>query len=217
MYDADSTLTDYALTLLCGSFAIALLRARSPHPLRGWFALLFATAAVAALLGGTVHGFLPDETGAAHRALWRATLATIGVTAFAGFAAAARLLAGDRIARVAIGAGGLALAGYVLFVASGDRPFSTAIAAYLPAVLFLLVALLVAWRRHDDRGALWMAAGLGVTLVAAALQQLRVGLHPDYLDHNAVYHLVEAVGFVLMFSGARAMLTAGGGAHADPA
>jgi hypothetical protein len=47
------------------------------------------------------------------------------------------------------------------------------------------------------------AASLGLTFVAAAVQQARVALHPRYFDHNALYHLIQAAGLYLVFRGAR--------------
>ena len=47
------------------------------------------------------------------------------------------------------------------------------------------------------------AWGLGLTFVAAAVQQGRVGLHPRYFNHNALYHLIQGAGLFLVFRGAR--------------
>ena len=49
------------------------------------------------------------------------------------------------------------------------------------------------------------AGGLSLTLVAAVLQQLQVALHPDYFNHNAVFHVVQAVAMLLFFLGGRSL------------
>jgi uncharacterized protein DUF6962 len=36
------------------------------------------------------------------------------------------------------------------------------------------------------------------------LQQLRVGLHPVWFNHNALYHLLEGIGLAMLFVALRA-------------
>ena len=45
-----------------------------------------------------------------------------------------------------------------------------------------------------------------VTLVAAAIQQLEIGIHPTYFNHNALYHLLQAVGLVLLMIAFRGLI-----------
>ena len=203
MNEPDVTLTDYALALLCAVFAVLLLRRgnrrSSLHP---WFVLFFAAASAAPLLGGTYHGFFEDVSSDSGRALWSATLLAIGVAAFAGEALALRLCTGPAVARLVLRLAAVKLAVYAAIVLLAPRPFWVAVANYLPAVVFLLVALRVSHRRKPRAGPARAALGLGVTLLAAGLQRLGIGLHPDFLDHNALYHLVQAAGFALLFAGA---------------
>jgi Family of unknown function (DUF6962) len=91
----------------------------------------------------------------------------------------------------------------VLFV---SQNFRVAIIDNLPAVLFLLAALLICYRRQPRRGPLVAAAGLSLTLVAATLQQLKVGINPVYFNYNAVFHVVQAVALLLLFLGAQALI-----------
>ena len=56
--DPAVTLTDYALAIECAAIVALLMRSEaSDETLRFWFILFFAAAALASLLGGTVHGF----------------------------------------------------------------------------------------------------------------------------------------------------------------
>ena len=50
------------------------------------------------------------------------------------------------------------------------------------------------------------ALGFVLTFLAAALQQRRIGLHPVYFDHNALYHTVQGIGLLGVFLGARAAI-----------
>jgi len=41
---------------------------------------------------------------------------------------------------------------------------------------------------------------------ASALQQLHVGLHPRYFNHNALYHLIQGIALALLFNALRLFL-----------
>ncbi len=46
-------------------------------------------------------------------------------------------------------------------------------------------------------------------LVAAGVQQLGIALHPVYFDHNALYHLIQAVAVLMLFLSARGIVRQG--------
>jgi hypothetical protein len=192
MLDPAVTLTDYGLALECAVFAgVCVRRAGGLAAADAWF---FATLAVAALVGGTSHGFFADESTAAYRALWVTTLLAIGGTAFAMWLIAARLCLAPRVQRAATIAALLATTAYAAVVIGGRREFLVAIVFYVPPALAMLVAFVVALRRSGERR--WWAGIAGVlgTFAAAAIQACRVPLGP--LGHNASYHLVQAVALV---------------------
>jgi hypothetical protein len=60
-----------------------------------------------------------------------------------------------------------------------------------------------------------IAAAFVCSAVAAVLQQAQVSLHPVYFDHNAVYHVVQAVAVVLLYFGFRRSPDAPAEAHAS--
>ena len=94
---------------------------------------------------------------------------------------------------------------FTLFV---TQQFRAAVVFYLPAVVFLLVALSVAYAHARERGILVAIAGLGLMFIAAAVQQARIALHATYFNHNALYHLIQAMALWLLFLGLRRL-------HAD--
>lgn len=209
MNDPDVALTDYALALEAGLFALWVWRRRSGGGLRPWLVLFFGSTGVASLLGGTVHGFLADA-GRGHAVLWRAALIAIGATALAGWGLGARLLLPPRFARWVVrlaAAEGLFYAGVVAFV---SQEFRLAVLQYLPAALFLLVAFSLRWRRSREAAAALAAGGIVLSFVAAALQQLGIAAHPIWLDHNALYHVVQAAALALIFLGARGLAPSAG-------
>jgi hypothetical protein len=100
----------------------------------------------------------------------------------------------------------LQFVGYSAVVLSGQQGFVVAVINYLPAALFLLGAVLWARRRDPELRLGPAACGLVLTFVAAGIQRLGIGLHPQYFNHNALYHLVQALGLALIFLGCRTVV-----------
>src|SRR5207244_3794323 len=113
--------------------------------------------------------------------LWRITLIAIGVTAASAWAIGARVLFPAPTARRIVIAAAAAFAAYCVVTLFITQDFRAAVVFYLPAVLFLLVALSVAYAP---------------------------ALHPRYFNHNALYHLIQALALWLLFLGLRRL-------HAD--
>lgn len=209
IHEPDVALTDFALAIECVLFAAWLLRhGDSRGPLLAAFVAFFAAVAAASLLGGISHGFLTDQGTLAARLVWRSTLIAIGLGAFASWLIGARLSLSEKAAgRVTTLAGAL-LALYLVVVLFVAQSFVVAIIHYLPAAIFLVVAFSVAYRRKPAGFLLAGLWGVALTFVAAAVQQVGVDVHPRYFNHNALYHLVQAIAFVLVFYAARGLLRA---------
>jgi hypothetical protein len=179
----------------------------SDETLRLWFVLFFAAAAAASLFGGTVHGFLKDSDSRGRETLWALTLLAILLSGLAAWFAAARLELRPRAetwARIAA----IALVSIVSATAIfATRNFAIAIVGYLPSTVFLLFAFVSAYKRRKERTIGWGIAGLSLTLLAAAVQRLRVTIHPVYLDHNALYHVIQGIGFWMIYKAARYLST----------
>jgi hypothetical protein len=196
MSEAATALTDYALAAECALLA-ALARRIGTR-----LVLFFGAAGAAALLGGITHGALAPG-GAARLLVWRATLLAIGVGASAAWAIGAQLALHEAAARsVARFAVGQLIAYAAAVLLWPQPPFALAVIAYLPAALFLLGVLL-------RIGAQLAALGVGLVLGASALQQLRIGVHPEHFDHNALYHVLQGMALLLLFLGTRRLLGAG--------
>jgi hypothetical protein len=197
---ADVVLTDLGLALECSAFALWLRAHAAPGAVGRWLVALFAASAAAPLLGGVYHALYTDLESWGARILWPTTLFAVGVVALTCGALAAHLLLGPSAARIAVRAAAVVLGVYAALLVAGWQAFFGAVVIYLPAVLLLLAASL----RRSGVAAL----GLAITLVAAAVQQAQVGLPALGLGHNAVYHLIQAVGFALFFAGSRRWATA---------
>jgi len=200
MNEPDVTLTDYALALECGVFAYWLFQEGGDlDSICFWYGVFFFTIAVAAFVGGTVHGYVPDESSSVHRGLWCVTLIAVGATAWCGWIIGARAYFGDVFVTIIYWGASLVFAVYVAAVLFGARDYSLAILHYLPSAGFLFVTYCLVYRANGDYKALVGAGGLFLTLIAAVIQYRRWGLHPVYFSPNALYHAVQAVGLFLIY------------------
>ena len=74
-------LTDYVLGVGSLTFGILLLRSRASAAKPLLWAIGFFSAAAAAIVGGTFHGFSAYQSAGLHKALWDATMLLIGASA----------------------------------------------------------------------------------------------------------------------------------------
>jgi hypothetical protein len=139
--------------------------------------------------------------------LWTTTLLSILLTSFATWSIAAIIQLEPPVSRwvqVFALAQILVLTVVVLFI---SRQFVIAIVAYLPATVFLFIAVVLAYRRRRNPALAWGVAGLALTFVGAAVQQLKLAVHPVYLDHNTLYHVIQFAAFWMIYHCARWIIT----------
>jgi hypothetical protein len=200
IHEPATTITDYILFLEGGLFAFLVFRVLDGFdPFRRALCLFLSGFALTAFLGGTVHGFFPDESTTAYQVLWRGTLLALGVTALAGWWMGAALILqrrGGRILSMLAVAGFAAYAAVVLF---WDQTYLVAVMHYLPATVFLLIAFALTYFRTRSRAALSGTVGVILTFVAAGIQTAGIGIHPVYFDHNALYHVVQGIAIVFVY------------------
>jgi hypothetical protein len=203
MHDDAVPLTDFALALLCAGLAwLAARWTGGDKPFRGWWVVFFASIGLAALLGGIVHGFFP-EPGAANSALWKGTLLSIGITASTCWILAARVRYTARIVSWIELFAAAQFVAYAVIVLWVNSEFGVAIVTYLPATMFLLVVLIREHRGSPSPALARGIVGFVLTFVAAAIQALYLASRPVYFNHNVLYHLVQGLALVLIYSGAR--------------
>jgi hypothetical protein len=203
------TLTDYALALEGINSLVLLQRDRAdPRGLRSWFSLFFASVIAASLCGGTVHGFFLDEQTQGHTILWPTTLFALGVTALSAWMIGAKLLFSSRVARYVLVLAILQFVFYSIAVLSRTEEFGVAIVNNLLAICFLIIAIGWAYLREKQRNLLLAAGGLILNLAAGLQQQIGIGIHPVYFNHNALYHVLQAIALYLFFLGSRRLICA---------
>ena len=196
MTEPDVTITDFLLSLEALAFAVLIARSATTL-LQRWFMIFFLATAVASLAGGLVHGFFSDS-----KVLWRLVLIALGVVSAAAWSIGARMLFSDRIADLITLAAWIEVVAYALIVAFVTDAFAIAIANYLPSTLFLIVAFFAAYRSSTAGPLALGLGGLVLTLIAAGVQQSGIVLHPKYFNHNALYHLLQALALFCIFRAA---------------
>jgi hypothetical protein len=175
--------------------------------LRLWLVVFFGAAGAASLLGGTVHGFFKPAGSRGRAILWPATLISILVSGLAASFVAARIELGTepqqlvRVLAIAL------LALIALAVVFANLSFALAIAGYLPAALFLLYAFISAYERSQAGAIWWGIAGVSLSIVGATIQRLGVKVHRVYLDHNALYHVLQGAAFWMIYKAAQFIST----------
>jgi hypothetical protein len=187
-------------------FAVLLWRQRPVRTARRVAALIFACLCASSVTGGSYHGFFPGGTEGPGGgwAVWITTMLIIGVAASLAWILFFLLLGVERGLRgvgVAVTAAFLV---YAYVVVRIDHSFRVSAIASAAPVLALLVLMLVRAVRDGHRNATLASAAIVLMLAAAVLQQLHVGLHPVWFNHNALYHVLEGIGFAGLFVALRA-------------
>lgn len=212
LHEPAVALTDLAIGLEAGAFALALVRAGAADATRTsqavasrrWFVVFFAATSAAAVVGAALHGLLPDRDTPARVRLWRVSLGSIGVAGLSAWCLGA-ILALPRAAAGGIQRAAIAVhAAYLLGLSRSNPPYAVAIAVYLPGAIALGAGLVSRLREPATRTAAAIAlAGLGLTFGAAAVQVRRIAIHPRLFDHNATYHTIQAIAVATFYAAAR--------------
>jgi len=205
--DPDVVFTDLGLAALGTYFAWRLWREGDGWLRRG--AIMMLGLASAALWGAMFHAFFPANTATtAGFLVWLCVAFSIAVVAeslldmalaifFARFAPGVR----PGVRRAIVFGYCVLFACIILFV---DESFTTVTRLYAPAVLLMLFAAQYQASRTGNSTWMLISGGLGLSMLAALLQQARIAIHPVYFDHNALYHVVQAAALVLLYFGFRA-------------
>jgi hypothetical protein len=194
-------LTDYLLGAFTLTWAIQLLRQNSmdrQQPRVLW-ACGFAATALASFLGGTFHGFRLHLSAPAAAFLWRATLYSVGLASATMLAGALLASLPVRCRRAVFAVVGIKFLLFAVFVSMQPK-FRTAMYDYALAMLIILIVQVHGWLARRDASAPWIIAGLMVGVMGSMIQQAGIGLHAQF-NHNDLFHLVQIIGFYLLYRG----------------
>jgi hypothetical protein len=207
--------TDYLLAAVAVALGVRLARSvpsRDAGP-RLW-AAGFLVGAVAALAGGTVHGFAGSLPVPVRAGLWKTYLVGVGLAnglLLSGIAAAT-------LRGVWLEAGLAATAGkltyYLVVVARSDLTRDAIRDA--TATILLVLALSLASARRDPRRLAWLLLALAVSAAGLAAQVSGLALHPR-LNHNDVCHLILTLALWPFYrAGLRLRVVPASSVHPEP-
>ncbi|HEY9763374.1 MAG TPA: hypothetical protein V6D07_12665 [Trichocoleus sp.] len=191
-----TALTDYAIALQSALFTSLLLRFKRIERL---WAAAFACVSLAALLGGTYHGFSRSLTPDDQYLLWQVLAYAMGGSSFFMVVATAQAILGRKLQWVMLLLATGKLLAY-LYATHIQLNFAYIVADYLLAMLVLL-SLELRWGLRPQRpGAVWIIAGVGVSAIAVvALAFPWSGI--AMFTPVDVYHLVQMVALSCFYLG----------------
>lgn len=205
MSPIETELTTAATDLLLAGlavFAIAVLaRHRAQRPMKAgiWMAV-FGLLLVASILGAAVHGLeLADSTRAA---LWKPLNLALGLLVAFFLVGAALDTWGKGVARKLVPLAIVVGSAFFLYTELSDGSFVVFILYEAAAMIGALLLYLRLSLRGAGAWAWWMTGGVGLNIVAAAIQQTSASMRVVWMfDHNGVFHLLQAVAVLVILGG----------------
>ncbi|HEU4350303.1 MAG TPA: hypothetical protein VFR66_00350 [Burkholderiales bacterium] len=179
--------TDYLLGGVTAWLCIRLARNAQSQKSRIFWALAFAAVALAAVLGGTWHGFVQGKL------LWKATLLAAGGASFAMLAGSAFAVLSGTPRAVLLALASVKFLLYAAVVLVRDEFIFVVIDS---GIALMLVAALHVWRLNA-----WIVAGVAVSVLGALVQASGLALHRHF-NHNDLYHLIQVAAMFLLYRGA---------------
>jgi hypothetical protein len=194
-------ITDYAMGALALVLAIRLFGdAGAGQQLSGrLWAAAFVMTAVAAFVGGTYHGFIQWMPGTAGRLSWKLTLLATGVGSACLLSAAIVAATSGTVQRGLLALVCVKLILFVWTISTRDQ-FNLVIADYGAALIAVLLLALFVRPTGLTPAAGWIAAGVGVSVVAGVIQWARLAPHPQF-NHNDLFHAVQTAALYLLYRG----------------
>lgn len=194
VYEPTTLVTDYLLAGLGVYLTWRLWQARELLGSAGvWWLRAMGLLGFSAFLGGSYHGFAPNFPALVDEIWWRLVLAIIALLGFSlGAALVAEVARGRmrRVIRVGLSIKLLAVLGVILV-----RPyFLVAIIDYGSAMLAWLVAAF--WMRRSWSG--WVILAVILSGLAAWVQR-QTSLSAGSLNHNDLFHLIQAAALVAFY------------------
>ena len=205
LHEFDVAATDLLLCFEAWTFALLLSRRPAmPARLRTLAVALFATLGLSSLLGAAFHAFFPEKAGTTGGYLvWIATGISIALTTSVVWTLDALLLNHRALSRAVSALVPVYFAAFVGVLVFVDYRFKTIISFYAPAVVALAVIAVRMYAKSRGREALYLVLGTGLSFAAAAVQVLKVDVHPQYFNFNALYHLIQGIALAFLFASLR--------------
>ncbi len=195
-----TVLTDYILAIETFVFAVLLSRqaARDREITIKFWALAFFVIAIAAITGGTCHGFIRSLPESIYKLLWKITLYAVGVSTLFMLSSTAYATLKDLPRRILLVLAWIQFSVFIIFIAR-TSDFKYVIYDYVPAMILILALCIFRW--HAPFSA-WISAGILVSFVAAGIQLSGFTLH-QHFNHNDLYHVIQIIAMYLLYRGGK--------------
>jgi hypothetical protein len=188
IHEPATLLTDYLLAGLAGWLAWQLYRRRPAANLAAhWWTWVLRLTAISAFVGGSYHGLAPNFSPAVANLWWIVTLLLICLLSVA--------MAMSLLHEVAPAGRQRPWPGLIAFKFTAFagvaiiRPFFIVVIIDYGLTLLAWAAAAVMLRRPWGG---WMLAGIGLSVIAALVQQLGWAPSPHF-NHNDLYHVIQAL------------------------
>jgi hypothetical protein len=194
-------LTDYVLAGVTGCLGWRLWARREQHVARKLWAVAFGALALAALAGGSHHGFtllLPETMLVA---LWKVSVFSVGLASFGMLYGSAMAVTSGNARKLLLVLAGAKLALYSLWMTGHDE-YIFVIADTGGAMLGIAALHLWSWFRDSDEPSRWLLGAIAVSVLAAGVQAARLAPHPHF-NHNDLYHVIQVAAMFLFYKGAK--------------
>ncbi len=198
-----TTLTDYAIAVVALILAFSLGRIgwQKKQYSIGLWAIAFASVALAALLGGTCHGFLSVLPKSWLVAFWQGMVCLLSLASFALLIGSIIGTAPAKQQRWLLLAVGVKTS-LIWLILLQTPLFEFAALDYSTSLTFVLILQLQALLTGTTPAVPWLIAGTLVSGLALCVLVSRLNLPPLFAA-NDLYHLVQLVGLGLLYQGAK--------------
>lgn len=190
------------LAIYCG-LRISELYWQKFHLFHFHLSWTFYTLAAGALLGAIAHGFSPNFPPILKMLVWKATVLSAGLTAmFFVLTSLAAVMSFESYTLLRW----IPILGLIIYavIIWRDSQFIQAMKFTVPAMIFVLAAMIYIFGTTKDAGAGNIILGLLITSVGAVLWAVRFSPH-SHFNHNDIYHLVQMVGLWFIYRGGLAI------------
>ena len=167
----------------------------------------FAATGIAALIGGTSHGFALYFGDVTKTVIWASTLYAIGFTSFFLLSAVIIATIKNPIRKWLIAAVGVKFILFAVWIVSPSE-FKYVIYDYVPAMIGVLTVQVYGKYSRGDKSAVWIISGILVSIGGAAVQQSGFTLH-EHFNNNDLYHVIQMGAMYLLYKGGLLLVDTG--------
>ncbi len=196
-------ITDYLLGALNLYLAARLWKtgkSKNSQSIKLWSGAFLASA-IAAVVGGTSHGFAFYLSDFADSIIWKTTIYSIGLASFFMLAGTITATLTNPLKKWLLMLTGIKFLLFALWMMTHSA-FKYVIYDYGPAMVGVMLLLIYAYLRKKEKGAPYIITGILISFFAAGIQQAGLTIH-KYFNHNDLYHVIQMGAMIFLYKGAR--------------